>query len=472
MRQLGISPPVMEWFRSYLSNRQQRVVIQGQCSSWLPVEAGVPQGSILGPLLFLIYINDIVDDITCDIRLFADDPSILEIIYDREVSGTRINTDLGRLSRWGRTWRMTFSAMKSLSVLFSCKRVKVTHPTLYLGETPIPEAAHHTHLGLTLSHDLKWHLHINRIVTAASKRLSLLKWLKFKLSRKTLSKLYLSMIRPILEYGCVLFDNCTQELSDLLEGLQYEAARICTGAIKFTSRDRLLAEIGWEPLHTRRKFSKLVFFYKMFNKLTPPYLYELIPNHDLPQTGRLLRRPSQQRQIKCRTDRYFRSFLPSAIRLWNDLPDEVKLSPTLSTFKAKLAKILFFRHEVPNYFASGDRFANIIHTQLRLGRSKLNSHLYEVNILPSAACSCNCPNEDTRHFFLFCPLFEQPRLTLLRSVGNVLAPGVHPHLLVNYVADRLLEIMLSGSTSLQDELNVEIFTAVQLYIIQTRRFVN
>ena len=167
----------------------------------------MPQGSILGPLLFLVYINDIVDNINCDIRLFADDTSIIEIISDPVASAGRINVDLGHLSNWGRAWRMTFSATKSLSVLFSCKRNKVTHPPLYLGASAIPEATVHTHLGITLSHDLRWHQHINRIVTKAGKRLSLLKRLKFKLSRKTLEKLYLSMVRPILEYGCVLFDN-------------------------------------------------------------------------------------------------------------------------------------------------------------------------------------------------------------------------------------------------------------------------
>ena len=78
------------------------------------------------------------------------------------------------------------------------------------------------------------------------------------------------MVRPILEFGCVLFDSCSRELSDLLEGLQYESARICTGAMKFTSNDRLLAEIGWEALHTRRKFNKLVLLYKILNKFTLP----------------------------------------------------------------------------------------------------------------------------------------------------------------------------------------------------------
>ena len=106
------------------------------------------QCSILSPLLLLVYINDIVDNITCDIRLFVDDTSIIEIKTEPAASVDRINIDLGHLSMWDRVWRMTFSAIKSLAVLFSCKRNRVTRPPLYLGGFVIPEATDHTHLGL------------------------------------------------------------------------------------------------------------------------------------------------------------------------------------------------------------------------------------------------------------------------------------------------------------------------------------
>jgi len=101
LHQLGFDISLVGWVRSYLSNRLQRVAIQGQCSHWRPVEAGVPQGSILGPLLFLVFVNDLVDDISCDIRLFADDTSIIEIVQNPDTSGRRINVDLGRINIWG-----------------------------------------------------------------------------------------------------------------------------------------------------------------------------------------------------------------------------------------------------------------------------------------------------------------------------------------------------------------------------------
>ena len=115
---------------------------------------------------------------------------------------------------------------------FSAKRVKPHHPPVSLGGSPIPEADSHTHLGITLSRNLSWRDHITRITNKASQRISLLWRFKFKLSRKSLVKLYCTMIRPILEYGCVLFDNCGKVLSDCLESIQYNTIKICTGALK------------------------------------------------------------------------------------------------------------------------------------------------------------------------------------------------------------------------------------------------
>ena len=85
------------------------------------------------------------------------------------------------------------------------------------------------------------------------------------------------MIRPILEYGCVLFDNCTMDLTNSLESVQYEAARICLGALKRTPRHLLLNELGWPTLARRRQYYKLILFYKMANRLTPAYLSDLVP---------------------------------------------------------------------------------------------------------------------------------------------------------------------------------------------------
>mgnify|MGYP002259906745 FL=1 len=470
LKQLGFTDPVSDFISSYLSDRSQRTTICGQTSAWLPVEAGVPQGSILGPLLFLVFINDITDGISCDIKLFADDTSILEIVHNPNTSAARINTDLGRIHAWGKLWRVTFNAIKSLSVIFSSKKDKPAHPPLFMGDTAIPESHEHTHLGITLTHNLSWQSHITRIINKSSQRLALLRRLKYKLSRKALIRLYLTMIRPILEYGCVLFDNCTDGLSSSLEAVQFEAARICTGALRHTPRLLLLSELGWQTLSDRRKYHKLVLFYKMVNKLTPRYLYDLVPRDIGLTTNLNLRNRLNIRQVKFRTKRYGDSFLPSCIHLWNNLPLDIRQSVSLAIFKSKLKSTLLSVDPKPSYLSHGKRFPNICHTQLRLGCSQLNSHLYKVNIIPSPDCACSFQSEDIHHFFLSCPHFSAHRRHLLDTVCRILAPGVNPKLIIHLCGDLLVTYFLHGNDNLSHEDNIIIFESVQNYIALSRRF--
>ena len=110
---------LLKWFISYLENRFQRVVIDGQSSNELPVQIGVPQGSILGSLDFLIYMDDIIDKILCDIRLFADDTCLLEIVHNAIESARRLNSDLKTLHMWSIQWLMLFNFIKTVILTIS-----------------------------------------------------------------------------------------------------------------------------------------------------------------------------------------------------------------------------------------------------------------------------------------------------------------------------------------------------------------
>ena len=126
----------------------------------MEIKVGVPQGSILGPLLFILYINDIVHDIQSCIRLFADDTT-LYIIVDLPDSAARIlNNDLGRISTWSDLWLVRFNPNKTESLLCSRKRNQINHPNLYLANVPIKEVSLHKHLGLHLSNSCDWQAHI------------------------------------------------------------------------------------------------------------------------------------------------------------------------------------------------------------------------------------------------------------------------------------------------------------------------
>ena len=117
-----------------MANRKQRGVLNGQSSQREAVAAGVPQGSVLGPLFFLVYINDLVDDINCDIRLFADDTSMFSVVKNASQTSDKLNRDLENARLWAWQWKMQFNADKTEEVIFSTKRLKSPHPPLHLGD--------------------------------------------------------------------------------------------------------------------------------------------------------------------------------------------------------------------------------------------------------------------------------------------------------------------------------------------------
>ena len=249
LESLGVGGSLLKWFESYLSNRKQRVVVDGQISSWCTIEAGVPQGSVLGPLLFLIYINDNTMNIHSDksnCLLHADDTSLFDIVESPNASADKLNHDLEEMHSWAKTWLVTINPTKTECMTFSAKPTKQQHPDLFYDGKKIHEVSHHTHLGVTLSSNLSWREHILNIYEKASKRLNVLKGIKYQVGRDTLRALYKTLVRPLMEYADVMWNGCSDTESDLLDSVQYEAGKIVTGVIKGTSRKRLMCELGWE----------------------------------------------------------------------------------------------------------------------------------------------------------------------------------------------------------------------------------
>ena len=262
LESIGVSDSLLRWFSDYLVERKQRVVLPGAASSWKNIKAGVPQGSILGPLLILIYINDIVEDFHSSIRLFADDTSLYIIVDNPLLAANSLKADLTNLHTWASKWLVTFNPSKSESIIFSRKHNRPIHPPLNMAQQVINEVTSHKHLGLVFSNDCNWHEHIDYIKTKAWFRINIMRKLKFLLDRKSLETIYISFIRPLLEYANVVWDNCTQYESDELEKIQNEAARIVTGATKLVSLQSLYIDTGWESLAARREKHKLILYYK------------------------------------------------------------------------------------------------------------------------------------------------------------------------------------------------------------------
>ena len=180
--------------------------------------------------------------------------------------------------------------------------------------------------------------HINYIKEKAWFRINIMRKLKFKLDRKSVEIIYTTIIRPILEYGDVIWDNCTQYEKQELDKIQTEAARIATGTTKLVSLTVLYKEICWETLEQRRHNHKLTFFYKMLNNITPLYLSSLIPQSISNMSRYNLRNSNDLQTFNARSNQYFSSFLPSSVRARNNLSPEERQDELINSFKCFLRK--------------------------------------------------------------------------------------------------------------------------------------
>ena len=448
----GIQGNLLSWFSNYLQNRRQRVILPGVSSPLADIMAGVPQGSILGPLLFLVYINDIVNDIGSQINLFADDTSLAIIVDTPDSAGRRLQKDVDTISVWASTWLVKFNPLKSESLVISRKRNKPLHPDVYMHNTPIPSVVSHKHLGVLMSNDGSWHLQLDSVKSKAWSRVDNMKRLRFLLDRKSLEIIYTSFIRPILEYADVVWDNCTQYEKQELEKVQHEAARIVSGCTRLVSIRLLYNEVGWESLETRRTKHKLVLFFKMSKGFCPHYLSQLAPQSVGERSSRVLRNSSDVVGIASRTSFYQNSFLPSVINSWNSLPLETRSAESVDDFKRKLNSD---KPVVNSLFYYGKRNLQVLHARLRTDCSSLNKHLFDKNIVQSPLCLCG-QIENTYHFLFVCPNFHTQRQTMFTTVGSI--------------TDISLRALLYGDDNLSTDNNHIIFDAVHQFISTSKRF--
>ena len=211
---------------------------------------------------------------------------------------------------------------------------------------------------------------------------------KFKIipDGNTLERMYIVFIRPILEYADVIWDNCTLYDKQKLEQIQLEAARTITiGATKLISINNLHKETGWDTLQERRRKHKLIYYFKMTNELCPQYLNTLVPARVGDNVNYSLRNASNISRIKCKTKLYSESFLPSVIKEWNSLPQDVRNTDSVGCFKRKLNKNV---RKIPTFYFSGHRNEQILLTRLRTECSHLNEHLLNRNVIDSPYCIC------------------------------------------------------------------------------------
>ena len=197
---------------NYLENRKKSVVLNGQTSEWREVNSGVAKGSVLGSLLFLIYINDLPDGITSICKIFADDTSLFSKVLDISESTKKLNFDLGKISKWAFQWKMHFNPdpnKQAYKVIFSRKSKVHSHtlPSLTFNSNDVKKCPHQKHLAIILDSKLDFNVHVDNKIKKCFRMIGIIKRLSVSVPRKALLTIYKSFIRPHLDFEDILYDE-------------------------------------------------------------------------------------------------------------------------------------------------------------------------------------------------------------------------------------------------------------------------
>ena len=344
LQSVGVEGNLLCWMRHYLTGRTQRVCIDGAASEQCDVTSGVPQGSVIGPLMFIIYINDIGNKITQNttIRLFADDALLYRKIKSHE-DQVILQDDLNRLMDWAGIWRMEFNPKKCYIMHFMTvfqKRTAVAVP-YNMGSHTLERVADSTYLGVTLNEHLDWTTHTQRIAGKAHTTLSFLERNLRVVPQHLRERAYLTIVRPAMEYASAITDPRHSRDTKRLESVQRHAARFVTNNPRRrfdpeeeqVSVDKLLQGLAWEGLVPRRKDSRCTLMHNILER-------RVAVEEDLrpPVSKSNLRSTSTRRleHSKSNTAPHRESFFPRTIRDWNVLHPTARTASTLEEFKDAL----------------------------------------------------------------------------------------------------------------------------------------
>ena len=337
----------------------------------------------------------------------------------------------------------------------SNKSDREVNPPAIFDNTAVSEVNHHTYLGITVSFNLWWNTHVDELCAKANKRLNMMLPLKYKLDRRSLENMYKSFVRPVMEYGIVVWGGTYHTSLSELEEINIKAMRIITGATEKSNIAKLSLETSISSVAERRDMAMLLMFYKVGNNLVPDYLSQLLPSANRNIVKYNLRNNDEIKLPFMRLETFRRSFILYALKLWNLLSIQYRTISCVYEFKTSLSEIFNTDSKILYYY--GQRWANVHHSRMRIGCSGLNYDLHtNLHVINSPSCRCGAPQETANHYFMECILYDDQRLEL-RDVVSAICPFE-------------FKALMHGNEDLSYKDNCRIFDAVHKYLEVTKRF--
>ena len=335
----------LKWFSSYLSGRSQKVCVNGNLSDPQNITAGVPQGSVLGPLLFIIYINDLPQyshDKT-QVDMFADDTTLSTHSTNKQDIYNNLQSSLDAINTWCEDNSMILNAAKTTSLCMSASNRK-THmefENCSLNNQQIKHSSWEKLLGVSIDKNLTFQTHIDNILKKCNSQLYLLTRIKCFLNLDSRKMFYNAYILPHIDYCCTVWGSNTIKYLDKILKFQKRAARLILDKSLDTPSADLFKQLRWMTIYERIDYKKSVFMFKSINGGSPQYLSSKFNNTNPAQrqlrshANQLLYLPQPRLEI------FRRGISYAGPKLCNALPLEIRTASSLSSFKNKYIKLKF-----------------------------------------------------------------------------------------------------------------------------------
>ena len=335
LKELYLDQQTQTWLTSYLSGRSQRTLANNVYSQSESVKQGVPQGSVLGPLLYIIYANDIAQCVNkSGYTFYADDT----VLYTKKKSLTNaardLQADLNGLMLWCKQNQIYINTSKTKLMFFGSNQAlaNATLPSFHVDQIEIDRATHYTYLGIKLDEQLDFEAHVNTIIAKVSSKILNLRKIRFFITRKAAVLIYKNMILPLLEYGDVLLDSAKSETRKKLQVLQNKALRCALNMDRDTPSNTLHKEASLNKLKLRRKEHLLLHMYQISHTGS-------FKDWKVQSTGAVRTRLSKKKLItikKPNNEKYKKSISYRGPEAWNKLKGELQKVENYHKFKRQL----------------------------------------------------------------------------------------------------------------------------------------
>jgi retron-type reverse transcriptase len=321
----GIKGITLEWFKSYLGNRAQAVNINATLSDFKNIDIGIPQGSILGPLLFIIFVNSLSNSVDCKCTMYADDTTLLCTANDSSTLQSKLQCNLSKIADWFKKNNLTLNIKKTKFMVFGTRRVleNFKDVSLYYNNDSIERVDVFKYLGVTFDPIMDWSDHINGMSSCISKRCGVIRRVKPYIPKDTLIMLANAIVMPNFDYCNTVWSNCSAELSNSLQILHNRLARIILSADIRTPIDDMMSTLHWNKLNDRWFNYMATLTFKCLKGMAPGYLSSQFTfMHDTHSKGTRSQTNFALFEPPWNINAGKRTFHSRAAKLWNSLPTD------------------------------------------------------------------------------------------------------------------------------------------------------